>query len=260
MASLGSEREGWLAASAALGEAQGALVGDSVLAACSIAYLGPFEASYRQELVDGQWRALLDATGSISSSRHFDLRAAVGDAERMQQWQLQGIPDDRVSTENMLILEETAGDRWPLLVDPQEQALAFTREYLGHDYIPLKATSAGLSRVLELALARGSAVICENVGELDGSPALTSLLDRDVATIAGTRYIRLDDNQVEFHSDFRMFLFTGLANPHFSPAVQARVKLLNFTVTQEGLEAQLLALVCKSECQKEEDEKHRLHR
>ena len=47
MASLGSEREGWLAASRDLLEARGALVGDSVLAACTIAYLGPFEANYR---------------------------------------------------------------------------------------------------------------------------------------------------------------------------------------------------------------------
>ena len=125
--------------------------------------------------------------------------------------------------ENMLILEETAGDKWPLLVDPQEQALPFIREYLAHDYIPLKATSNGLTRVLELALARGSAVVCENVGELDDSPTLGSLLDREVATIAGGRYIRLDDNQVEFHRDFRLFLFTALANPHFSPAIQARV-------------------------------------
>lgn len=38
------------------------------------------------------------------------------------------------------------------------------------------------------------------------------------------------------------------------------MQLLNFSITQEGLHAQLLSLVCKSECQKEEDEKHRLHR
>lgn len=35
---------------------------------------------------------------------------------------------------------------------------------------------------------------------------------------------------------------------------------MNFSVTTEGLQAQLLTLVCKSECAKEEEEKHRLHR
>jgi dynein heavy chain len=103
-------------------------------------------------------------------------------------------------------------------------------------------------------------VICENIGELEGVPALTSHLDRDVATIGGYKYIRLEDNQVEIHSDFRLFLFTSYSNPHFSPVVQAKAQLLNFTVTQEGLKAQLLGLVCRSECAKEEDEANRLKR
>jgi hypothetical protein len=59
MASLGSERENWLASVRTLSEEQAALLGDMVLASCSITYLGPFEASYRQRLVSGSWNDLI---------------------------------------------------------------------------------------------------------------------------------------------------------------------------------------------------------
>jgi dynein heavy chain, axonemal len=260
MASLGSERENWLTAVRTLSEEQAALLGDMVLASCVVTYLGPFEASYRQRLVTGSWRELIAQTSSIPASPHFDLRDAIGDVERIQRWQLCGIPNDSVSTENMILLEVTEAERWPLLIDPQEQALAFMREYLEHDYILIKASSEHISRTMEYALGRGAAVIYENVGELEGPAALLSLLGREVYHIAGGRYIKFDDNQVEYHDDFRLLMFTGHSNPRFSPAIQSKVQLLNFSITQEGLQAQLLSLVCKSECQKEEDEKHRLHR
>ena len=41
----------------------------------------------------------------------------------------------------------------------------------------------------------------------------------------------------------RMYLQTKLANPHFKPEVAAQTTLVNFCVTEVGLEEQLLALV-----------------
>ena len=49
----------------------------------------------------------------------------------------------------------------------------------------------------------------------------------------------------------RMYLQTKLANPHFKPEVAAQTTLVNFCVTEVGLEEQLLALVLPqptSEC------------
>jgi dynein heavy chain, axonemal len=86
----------------------------------------------------------------------------------MQRWQLCGIPNDSVSNENMILLEETEAERWPLLIDPQEQALAFMRECLEHDYVLIKASSENISRTMEYALGHGASVIYENVGELEG--------------------------------------------------------------------------------------------
>lgn len=61
------------------------------------------------------------------------------------------------------------------------------------------------------------------------------------------RYIRIGDKECEFHQNFRLLLHTKLANPHYKPELQAQTTLLNFTVTEDGLEAQLLAEVVSIE-------------
>lgn len=61
------------------------------------------------------------------------------------------------------------------------------------------------------------------------------------------RYIRIGDKECEFNKNFRLILHTKLANPHYKPELQAQTTLLNFTVTEDGLEAQLLAEVVNIE-------------
>ena len=46
---------------------------------------------------------------------------------------------------------------------------------------------------------------------------------------------------------FRLVLHTKMANPHYKPEIQAQTTLINFTVTRDGLEDQLLAEVVKIE-------------
>lgn len=57
----------------------------------------------------------------------------------------------------------------------------------------------------------------------------------------------IGDKECEFHKNFRLILHTKLANPHYKPELQAQTTLLNFTVTEDGLEAQLLAEVVSIE-------------
>ncbi|KAH0621501.1 hypothetical protein JD844_022871 [Phrynosoma platyrhinos] len=60
-------------------------------------------------------------------------------------------------------------------------------------------------------------------------------------------YIRVGDKECIFHPKFQLILHTKLANPHYKPEIQAQTTLINFTVTQDGLEDQLLADVVNVE-------------
>lgn len=59
--------------------------------------------------------------------------------------------------------------------------------------------------------------------------------------------MKIGDREIDFHPSFRLILHTKLANPHYRPEIQAQTTLINFTVTQDGLEDQLLAEVVNAE-------------
>ena len=63
----------------------------------------------------------------------------------------------------------------------------------------------------------------------------------------GRFFLKLGEDEIEYHDEFRMFLQTKLSNPHYPPEIQAECTLVNFTVTPAGLEDQLLALVVSKE-------------
>ena len=62
-----------------------------------------------------------------------------------------------------------------------------------------------------------------------------------MTTFISLRYIKIGDKECEYNPAFRLILHTKLANPHYQPEMQAQCTLINFTVTKDGLEDQLLA-------------------
>lgn len=51
------------------------------------------------------------------------------DPTTVREWNIQGLPTDAFSTENGIII--TRGTRWPLIIDPQNQAWKWIRNMEG---------------------------------------------------------------------------------------------------------------------------------
>lgn len=45
--------------------------------------------------------------------------------------------------------------------------------------------------------------------------------------------MRLGDRDVDYDPGFKLYMTTGLANPHYLPETYIQVNLVNFTVTKE---------------------------
>lgn len=60
-------------------------------------------------------------------------------------------------------------------------------------------------------------------------------------------FIKLGDKEVDYNSDFKFFMTTKLASPHYTPEISTKVMIVNFAVKEQGLQAQLLDTVVKHE-------------
>lgn len=79
-------------------------------------------------------------------------------------------------------------------------------------------------------------------------PSLDTVLGKQVyKTEGGLQKIRIGDGMYDYDDNFKFYISTKLPNPHYLPEICIKVTLINFTVTFEGLEDQLLGDVVKQE-------------
>ncbi|XP_060638089.2 dynein axonemal heavy chain 11 [Anolis sagrei] len=211
--------------------------GDVLLTAAFVSYIGSFTKLYRHELVESMWLPFLKSQKNpIPISEDLDLVAMLTDDAMIASWNNEGLPSDRMSIENAAVL--TNCERWPLLIDPQLQGKKWIKNKYGTDLKILQLGQKGFLQTIERALACGDVILIENLGETV-DPVLDPLLGRN--TVKRGKFIKIEDKECEFNRNFRLILHTKLANPHYKPELQAQTTLINFTVTKDGLEDQLLA-------------------
>ncbi|KAH8098853.1 hypothetical protein JL720_1823 [Aureococcus anophagefferens] len=243
--------------------------------AAFISYIGPFTKQYRTKLLEEQWvpRLRSPTTGvPVPMSKEADPLTALTRASKESEipnfkgsdlgrfplalttdseialWQTMKLPADPVSTENGAIVSRST--RWPLLIDPQLQGVAWVKTQNTRDKnAMLRVSRLGtkdLLKTLKECLVGGFPMLVENMGE-QIEASIMPAVQRAKMRRGGRYFLKLGEDEVEYHANFRMFLHTKLSNPHYPPEIQAECTLVNFTVTPAGLEDQLLALVVSKE-------------
>ena len=250
---LGGERTRWEKTVESLGEKLVNVVGDVVVSSGVVAYNGPFTPSFRAELLQ-EWSAKMIEL-KLPHTPGADIQTTLADPVQIRAWTIAGLPSDSVSVENGIIVAKAR--RWPLMIDPQGQANKWVKN-MNKEYRDAKSgeTLGGIDviklsekdylRTLANGIRFGRAVLLENVGEtLDA--ALEPLLQKQTFKQGGSEVIKMGDDVIPYHPDFRFYITTKMRNPHYQPEVSVKVSLLNFFVTQDGLEDQLLGAVVMQE-------------
>uniref|UniRef100_A0A1I8PY36 AAA+ ATPase domain-containing protein n=1 Tax=Stomoxys calcitrans TaxID=35570 RepID=A0A1I8PY36_STOCA len=240
---LANENIRWKESVQSLQSKSATLPGDILLISSFLSYAGCFTRRYREELQQQMWLpSFRRIEPPIPHTEEVDYLAVFTDDAQIASWNNEGLPMDRMSTENATILVHST--RWPLMIDPQLQGIKWIKNRYGQDLVVLRLAQKNFLDSLEKAMAKGDTVLLEQIEE-SVDTVLEPLLSR--ALIKRGRFIRLGDKELDFNSNFRLILHTKLANPHYKPEMQAQTTLINFTVTQDGLEEQLLAEVVKIE-------------
>nr|KAF6307771.1 dynein axonemal heavy chain 6 [Myotis myotis] len=253
-AALGDEKVRWEETINKFDEELSNIIGNVFIAAACVAYYGAFTAQYRQLLIECWTQDCQSLEIPIDSS--FSLISILGDPYEIRQWNADGLPRDLISTENGILV--TQGRRWPLMIDPQDQANRWIRnKEMKSGLKVIKLTDSNFLRTLENSIRLGLPVLLEELKEtLD--PALEPILLKQIFISGGRLLIHLGDSDIDYDKNFRFYMTTKLPNPHYLPEVCIKVTIINFTVTKSGLEDQLLSEVVRLEKPELEEQRIKL--
>jgi len=201
-----------------------------------------------------KWLARVKELG-VPHTPEFSFESFLSVPTQTRDWNIQGLPTDAFSIQNGVLV--TRGTRWPLMIDPQEQAKKWIKKMEASN--GLKEVTLKMSdylRTMENAIRYGQPVLLQDVEE-ELDPSLEPVLAKNIQKKGGQLLIKLGDKTVDYNKDFKLYITTKLANPHYPPEISTKTTICNFSVKQQGLEQQLLGIVVgreKPELEKQKDE------
>jgi len=256
---LADENQRWSLRVKHLEEQMSTLVGDVLLSAAFVSYVGAFNAKFRTELWNNVWvKDIVNRGIPLSDdikNKEKDPSDVLTTGPQQATWANEGLPCDKISIENAAII--TLSSRWPLMIDPQLQGIKWIKNKYGDQLEVISLNNPRWLSQMIRCVEGGKTVLIENVSE-DLDPALDPILSRQIIKKGRSCRIRIAGEEIDYDPKFKLFLQTKLANPNYKPEIFAQCSLVNFIVTESGLEEQLLALVVNREQPQLEKDKQRL--
>lgn len=245
---LSNERERWGEDSRKFSDIKQNLVGDISMCCAFLNYFGAFNQVYRDKLLaDVCIKELFSKNIYFSST--FQISTFLFDNSVTNDWIVQGLPTDPLSIQNGILITVSKKTRFPLIIDPQGQGRTWILEKEKNNLPPFGVTNQSHPKFrdhLEFALQEGCTLIVTGI-EDSVDPVMDPVLEKELIKKAKTQFVMLGSKTIEMNQNFMCYLFTRLPNPLFSPELQAKTTLIDFTVTMKGLEEQLLGKVIQHE-------------
>jgi dynein heavy chain len=254
---LADEYKRWTSTVKDLKELGLKLIGNCLLASAFVGYISPFTSKLRNDLWSNAWSKDI-AERKIPMTEAIDpLKVLSSDAD-IANWLNEGLPSDRVSVENAAVVVSCS--RWPLMIDPQLQGVKWIKQRIGEDLTVLQFTQLNWLQKVIFCIQMGGQLLLEAVGsEIDA--ILDPVLSRAVIKRGRTAcIIKIGGEEIDYDPKFQLFLQSKLPNPHYRPEIAAQCTIINFIVTPEGLEDQVLAMIVNVEKPELEHQKQDLVR
>ncbi len=244
---LKSEEKRWRENIIILEKEEKNLLANVIISSSIVSYSGPFISEYRLEFQKSIMNFLKEFDINYNPENKFNLQNMLSDPLTIREWNYAGLPADDLSLENAIITIRSK--RFPLIIDPQMQANKWIKNYYKNKHIrAIKMNDKNIFNKLKDCVSNGFPVLVENVEEVIDS-CLEPILQKNIFRQGALQMISMggDEKPIAYSPLFKLYLSSKLSNPHYLPEISIKITLINFTVTQNGLEDQLLVEVVKFE-------------
>ncbi|XP_064619187.1 dynein axonemal heavy chain 10-like isoform X2 [Lineus longissimus] len=252
---LGSENIRWTKDLEELKKMRIRLLGDCLLSSAFLSYIGAFSWEFRTKMVYGDWQQEVQDK-EIPLSQPFKLEELLTNDVEVSRWTSESLPPDELSIQNGILT--TRASRFPLCIDPQQQALTWIRRKEEQNNLKVCTfNDPDFLKQLELAIKYGFPFLFKDVDEYI-DPVIDNVLEKNIKGGQGREFVMLGDKEVDYDPNFRLYLNTKLSNPKYTPNVFGKSMVINYQVTLKGLEDQLLSVIVKFERKELEEQRERL--
>uniref|UniRef100_A0A182SYH4 Dynein heavy chain coiled coil stalk domain-containing protein n=1 Tax=Anopheles maculatus TaxID=74869 RepID=A0A182SYH4_9DIPT len=236
---LAGECTRWLATKNELETTYAQLIGDTLLAAGFLTYLGPVDIETRTNFL-AQWLIDLE-TLEMPFTPKFSLTAYFYDPGVLIRWHENGLPPDDFSAENATILMKST--RVALIVDPQEEAQKWLIAELEGRVKLVDFDDEICESTLVETFERHEPLMVENINRRNVSELDELFTLRDTVTTSCGKCREKNQSSEMAHPLY----LVGQEQLRMSGALVKRVNQLSFVLGAEGLEMKMLGLLVQSE-------------
>ena len=247
---LQEERARWIEETEESREETTRLPGDSGIASAMMVYLGPFDGIARAELL--QSLSALCHEMEIGFSHELHVPKFFTTQNEISSWFVQELPCDEFSIQNGMLALYC--QRYPLLIDPQEQLLRWIKARENPHIVRDSTSDQVFTATVAECITNGRVLVYEGIentikSELELLFDQTFLANRRTDGSHGESATRIfwAGKEVEMHPAFRVFMTCTLPNPHFDADLSGRTTIIDATMSQRGMEDQVLNMVVQIE-------------
>lgn len=240
LTNLTSEQDRWKTSINEISRSMKSELGDNILSSLFLTYIGFFEQSEREKLMN-IWRSIL-SRNYLRFNVNLNFIEYLSKPNQRYKWMSNGLSNDETSMENTIILKNYI--RYPLIIDPSGNALKF----IENDYRDLNKVNSNdpnFVKQLESSIRFGTTLIIQDIENLDA--LLNNVLNQETYKSAGRILINIGESEIDFSPSFMLILITRDPDIQFTPDLTSRVTLINYIITAASLKNQCLYTILKSE-------------
>lgn len=178
---LMSEKERWMEELKRLGDDKDNIVGTCLLSASFMAYAGTFSWDFRKVMINDWLQDLTDRHVPVTT--HYRVDTNLSNDVEISAWSSEGLPPDELSIQNGILT--TRASRFPLCIDPQQQALTWIKKREAHNNMKtLSFNDKDFLKQLEMAMKYGTPVLFEDVDDYI-DPVIGNVLEKNFTVQSG---------------------------------------------------------------------------